>query len=68
MIVKIQRSQAPSRAGKVSIYNRSFDYRWEGKPDRAVDKWMGGRQKVFAYARLEGTEFIIDGEAPWQDW
>lgn len=68
MIVKIQRSQPPSAPGKVLIYDRNDRYCWAGDIDRGVDKWMGDRQKVFAHAHIEGTEFIVDSEASWQEW
>jgi hypothetical protein len=66
MIVKIQRSQFPK--GLVLIYTKARKYLWQGKIDPVMDKWMGNRQKVFAHAHLEGTEFVIDKKAPWQEW
>lgn len=68
MIVKIQRSQPPSSLGKVLVYTKQMRRWWEGDADPQVDKWLGERQKVFAHAHIEGTEFVIDREAPWQDW
>jgi hypothetical protein len=68
MIVKIQRSQPPSPAGKVLVYTKSMKRWWEGKIDPEVDKWMGDDQKIFAHAHIEGTEIVIDREAPWQEW
>jgi len=69
MIVKIQRAQPPfGPKGEVLVYNRKITKWWQGKIDKATDKWMGGRQKVFAHAHIEGTVFVVDGEAPWQDW
>jgi hypothetical protein len=66
MIVKIQRSQFPR--GLVLIYTKGMTYCWQGKMDPGVNKWMGRRQKAFAHAHVEGTEIVIDREAPWQDW
>lgn len=68
MIVKIQRSQPPSPSGFVLVYTESRDYWWQGVMDSNVDAWMGDRQKDFAYAHIEGTEFVIESRAPWQDW
>lgn len=66
MIIKIQRSQEPK--GMVLIYEETAEYWWQGIPDPSLDKWLGDRQKVFAEAHLEGSVFIVDHEAPWQDW
>lgn len=68
MIVKIQRSQPPTQSGLVLVYTKTLRRWWQGKIDPGVDKWLGHRQKVFAYAHLDGTEIVIDREAPWQDW
>ena len=68
MIVKIQRSQPPTRQGFVLVYGKSLTYCWQGKIDPDVDKWMGRRQKVFAYAHIDGAKIVINGEAPHQKW
>ena len=68
MIVKIQRSQPPSKPGLVLVYNRDGRYCWAGPIDPRVDEWMGDRQKVFARAHVEETEIVIDREAPWKTW
>lgn len=66
MIVKIQQSQFPR--GKVLVYTKNRRRWWEGKMDPQVEEWMAGKQKAFAYAHIEGTQIVIDSEAPWQDW
>lgn len=71
MIVKIQREQLLSGKGKgqVLVYNKGNTRWWQGVPDAKVDKWIGGRQKVFAHAHVNRAgEFVIDREAKWQDW
>lgn len=68
MIVKIQRSQPPSAPGLVLVYTKAMKRWWQGKIDPGVDEWMGARQKVFAHAHIEGAEFVVDKEAPWQEW
>lgn len=67
MIVKIQRSQPPTPPGKILVYSRTGEF-WEGEPDSALEAWIGSRQKVFAHAHIEGSEFVIDRSAPWQNW
>jgi hypothetical protein len=67
-IVKIQRSQSPSQSGRVLVYNCDRRYLWQGQIDPRVDKWMGDKQKAYAYAHIENSEIVIDHEAPWQDW
>lgn len=68
MIVKIQRSQPPSKPGLVLVYDKDNRYCWAGKIGPKLDKWMGGRQKVFIHSHIHGTEIVIDREAPWQEW
>lgn len=69
MIVKIQRGQPPfGRQNEVLVYTRKHNRWWLGDIDPDVDKWMGNRQKAFAYGHIEGTVIVIDSEAPWQHW
>jgi hypothetical protein len=68
MIVKIQRSQPPSKPGLVLVYDQSGIHCWSGPINSRVDKWMRERQKVFAHAHIDCGEIVIDREAPWQSW
>lgn len=69
MIVKIQQAQPPfGPIGEVLVYTQDHSRWWQGKPDADVQKWMGDDQKIFAHAHIEGSEIVIDREAPWQDW
>jgi hypothetical protein len=68
MIVKIQQSLPPSPPGLLLIYNKNRKYWWEGVGDDSVLRWMGDRLKVYAFAHIEGTEFVIEEEAPIQEW
>lgn len=68
MIVKIQRSQPPSPQYQVLVYTEHLRLWWLGNIDPRVYKWMGDDQKMFAHAHVDGSEIVIDSEAPWQEW
>jgi len=71
MIVKVQIPLAGSDAqamGEALIYN-------EGRTIEALLpitddllEAMDGEPKAFFYAHMEGTNLLLDGPAPWQEW
>lgn len=69
MIVKVQLSLATSHNKRqVMIYDQSQRHCYQGDASVDVIAVMCGRPKVFFNATLEGNEFILFDEAPWQEW
>jgi hypothetical protein len=68
-IVKVQISLATSfMAKQVLVYNKDRSLRWQGNASEEVLRLMGDLPKAFFWATVEGTEFMIQDVAPFQDW
>jgi hypothetical protein len=69
IIIKVQ-SSLSSSDGKCYIlaYDESKEHRGEFEATKEIIDIMDSRPKVFFYCRLKGTRFVIEEEAPWQEW
>jgi hypothetical protein len=69
MIVKVQIPLATS--GPISealIYDESRTIEALLPVTDDLLEAMDGQPKAFFYAHMEGTNLLIDGPAPWQEW
>ena len=69
VILKLQRSLFSSdKQVSVLIYSKKRKILYMGPLTKEIRKFMGNEYKIFVFAHLQGTEVVIDAEAPWQDW
>jgi len=69
MIVKVQISLSHTKDfTQMLVYNEDKSILYEGDLTRRVEKLMGDSVKRFFYAKLKGTEVVLDRKAPWQEW
>lgn len=70
MIIKLQISQFCSEgSASMLAYNESREYTYQSKASEEVLKLMRGRPKAFFYATLDKElKFVVEEEAPWQNW
>lgn len=67
-VFKVQSSIGAPRGARVLVYNESRTAMHECAIWPELKKLMRGRQKVFFFGEVIGTEIELDGEAPWQEW
>jgi len=69
VIVKIQISLASSDGQSwAMIYDQSKTRIAQFEPPKLLLDIMKGRPKAFFYAILVNDKFVIEEEAPWQEW
>lgn len=69
LIVKVQFSIVTNASDRqVLVYDRSRKTVYEGSATPEIGKVMRGSLKKYFFAHMEGTEIVLDEEAPAQDW
>ena len=69
LVVKVQVSIATTEpVRQACIYNQDHSIEWMGNCSRATLRFMAGKLKRYAFAHLKGTQIVLDGYAPEQDW
>ena len=69
MIIKIQRSIVTNMpVPQVVIYNEDRSIFWQGPMPEDIKKLMGRYSKVYAKAKIVGTEVVVDRIIADQDW
>lgn len=73
MIIKVQLSVNNNIKGhkigsRMLVYNEDRSFYLETETPEDVANLMDGRLKAFFYAKVEGSEIVIEKEAPHQEW
>jgi len=69
IIVKIQLSLVGNKHSRgVLIYSWDNTIRFEGEASKDIIKKMKGRDKIYYYAKLNGTELSLLEETSKQSW
>lgn len=66
---EIFKLQVPITGEEIALaYNKDRSKSYHVPITKSLHDFMGNNFKLFVYAKVHLGQFVIDSEAPWQDW